>query len=63
MYAIRRAMPPGCFARRFAACALFLWCCLCAAPPAGAAETILSRNTAFARETLALINAERQKVG
>jgi uncharacterized protein YkwD len=42
---------------------LFFLLCLCATPPALAASAAISRNTAFARETLALLNAERQKAG
>lgn len=63
---MRQAMPSIRYAalrRILPAAVFFVLFCLCVAPPALPAETVISRNTAFARETLALINAERQKAG
>ncbi|MDL2307763.1 CAP domain-containing protein [Desulfovibrio sp. OttesenSCG-928-C06] len=42
---------------------MFFLLCLCAASSSMAAQSVISRDTAFAREMLALINAERQKAG
>lgn len=58
VFLIRRAML-SCW---FAVYILFLGC-LCGIPPVEATETIISRDTALACETLALINAERRKAG
>lgn len=63
---MRQAMP---FVRYAAsrhislAAIFFVLLCLCATSPVLATASVISKNTAFARETLALINAERQKAG
>ena len=60
----RHSFMSVCHMQRCLAAAFFsLLLCLCLAPPAPAASAVISKNTAFARETLTLINAERQKAG
>lgn len=63
---MRQAMPSARYtaSRHIPLAAIFLvLLSLCAASPVLATDSVISRNTAFARETLALINAERQKAG
>ena len=63
---MRQAMPSVRYtaSRHISLAAIFLvLLSLCAASPGLATDSVIRRNTAFARETLALINAERQKAG